>query len=509
MLLSMGCAALPPNSFLDPSKVGRFPLSYGENEVRRVLTPLESPIGLANAVEPLPEDLAPDTEDYRIGGQDILQVAIDDFMPYGAYSSQLEVTPAGFINLPQLGLVRVIGMTEREVEADLRKRTVEAGLLTDPIVQVFVQLRRRMYYSIIGAVRQPGTYPISQQEMRVLDAIGLAGDIGPSVKSVYVIRRDDPMGGYAAPPGEPSAAPTEAESAPAPRKDLVIPPPDDGFDDSFFARMGVGRPNEPETRQDAGGGDVQELDQVVSPAGRPADSEPGLEAGGGSRPFAPLILDPQTGQLVEMRPQPDEPADDRSRPAEPPPGKNDFNWEDVPEFEINQRVIEIDVNALKSGDPRYNIVLRSRDVINVPVDTGIYYMMGEVNRPGVYSFGDRDITLKQAVATVGGLGPLAWPQRCEVIRQEKGTDKQITIPVNLDAIFAGLEPDLYLRDNDIVNVGTSTLAPFLFVIRNSFRFTYGFGFVYDRNYADVDAYSSRVNPDTLKQARRQTQGLPF
>jgi hypothetical protein len=186
-----------------------------------------------------------------------------------------------------------------------------------------------------------------------------------------------------------------------------------------------------------------------------------------------------------------------------------FDWDDVPELGLEQRVIAVDLMALKAGDPRYNIVLRERDVVNIPVDTGVFYLMGEVNRPGVYAFGGREISVKQAMAIAGGFSALAWPQRAELIRREPGTDKQITRPVNLDAVFAGLEDDFYLRDDDILNVGTHVVAPFLFVIRNSFRFTYGFGFVYDRNFADVDAYNARANPETVQQLRRQQRGLPF
>ena len=81
--------------------------------------------------------------------------------------------------------------------------------------------------------------------------------------------------------------------------------------------------------------------------------------------------------------------------------------------------------------------------------------------------------------------------------------------MNLDAIFAGLEDDFFLRDDDILNIGTHIVAPFLYVIRNSFRFTYGFGFVYDRNFADVDAYSTKINPQQLALQRKAQRGLPF
>jgi len=153
--------------------------------------------------------------------------------------------------------------------------------------------------------------------------------------------------------------------------------------------------------------------------------------------------------------------------------------------------------------------VREQDVINVPIDTGVFYVMGEVNRPGVYAFGDREITVSQAIALVGGFSPLAWPQRCEIIRRVKGTDDQMVIPINVDHIYAGLEADVLLRDEDILNVGTHFVSPFLFVIRNSFRFTYGFGFVYDRNFADKDSYSSQANPTDVQRAQRASRGLPF
>jgi protein involved in polysaccharide export with SLBB domain len=191
------------------------------------------------------------------------------------------------------------------------------------------------------------------------------------------------------------------------------------------------------------------------------------------------------------------------------PAPREFKWEDVPDYELQQRVIRIDVAALKAGDPRYNIVIRDGDVIIVPIDTGVFYLMGEINRPGVYAFGGREVTIQRAVSLGGGFTPLAWPQRCEIIRREPGTDRQLTIPVNVDAVFAGLAPDVLLRDDDIVNVGTHFVSPFLFVIRNSFRFTYGFGFVYDRNFADIDSFGSKANPAEIRRAERQARGLPF
>ncbi len=55
----------------------------------------------------------------------------------------------------------------------------------------------------------------------------------------------------------------------------------------------------------------------------------------------------------------------------------------------SRSVIEIDVKALKAVDSKQNIVVQNQDTIIVPIDTGLFYVMGEVNRPGPYQFNGR------------------------------------------------------------------------------------------------------------------------
>ncbi|MFO0840331.1 MAG: polysaccharide biosynthesis/export family protein [Phycisphaerae bacterium] len=497
-----GCAALPPNSFLDPTQVGQFPLEFKDSAIRRVLTPRDTPPGLANATEPTAEDLVPELSDYRVGPLDQLRIQINDLLVQSVpFEADLEVSPAGYVRIPDLGSVRVTDLTEEEIENEIKTRAKETGVLPNPVVQVTVLLKRQQFFTIIGSVAAAGPYQLTQPDLRLLDAIGLARDIGPEVKRLYVIRRSNTnQGGVRAP--QPSV-PTQ----PPRKNDLVIPPPgEEGLSGSSrsFSAPAVLASGSQQSRP----ADRMEMDDLL----RPTQSQPTQSAPTHKREFEPLILDPKTGQNVGAAPPPSSreiPPRAPDKPSANPEPTSVFPWDEVPEYEAAQRVIEIDVTSLRSGDPRYNIAVRNRDVIMVPQDIGVFYAMGEVNRPGVYSFNGREITIKQAVAIFGGLSTLAWPQRVEIVRREQGTDKQITIPVNLDAIFAGLEPDLLLRDEDIVNVGSSTLAPFLFVIRNSFRFTYGFGFVYDRNFADQDSYGAKSNPETRRDLRRQQRGLPF
>jgi hypothetical protein len=95
------------------------------------------------------------------------------------------------------------------------------------------------------------------------------------------------------------------------------------------------------------------------------------------------------------------------------------------------------------------------------------------------------MTLKMAVAAAGGLGPLAWPKTCEVIRRI-GKKKEEIVLVDLDKIASGEQPDFFIKPNDLINVGTHSTARWRAILRNAFRATYGFGFVYDRNFGDID-----------------------
>ena len=511
LVILSGCALLPPNSFLDQTRVGMFPSEYREGGIRRVLTPREGPVGLANATEPTPDDLVPFFDEYRIGVQDGLSINIEDFLRSGfPFTTQIEVSPTGYVRLPELGSIRVVGMTEKELEDELRTRLQEAGILPQPVVQVFIINKRSRYFSVIGGATRPGAYPLAQPDTRLLDVLGQVGDITPLSKRIYVVRRTS------------LTAELETETPlepPSESREIIVPPDGDEFFESTTLMTQQGdNSNPPKAEVEDNPSDAAAFEEILAPRGQATQPAAGEAAPQPQqRRFAPLIFDPVTGTLQEApreRSATEEPMELESlgtpETSTPPWSEGEeFDWDAVPEYELSQRVIEINVAALKAGDPRQNIVVRDRDMINIPIDTGVFYVMGAVNRPGVFSFNGREITVKQAVAVFGGFSQLAWPSRCEIVRREPGTDQQLTIPVNLDLIFAGYEDDILLRDDDILNVGTDIIAPFLYVIRNSFRFTYGFGFVYDRNFADKDAYGSKINPETLEIQRRQNQGLPF
>ena len=154
------------------------------------------------------------------------------------------------------------------------------------------------------------------------------------------------------------------------------------------------------------------------------------------------------------------------------------------------RLIKIPADRLLAGDARYNIVIKPGDSIYVPVDViGEFCVMGNVVRQGYIPITGRPLTLKMAVAAAGGLGPLAYPKHCEVTRRI-GKKKEETVMVDLDKIASGEQPDFFIKPNDLINVGTHSTSRWRAVLRNAFRASYGFGFVYDRNFALDNYYSS-------------------
>ena len=201
--------------------------------------------------------------------------------------------------------------------------------------------------------------------------------------------------------------------------------------------------------------------------------------------------EPQEPNIIPIKPKPpSEPLKreyewEKAEPRRPEAPGRGGGFEELAEGQIKES-IRINLKKLRGGDYTQNIAIRPGDDIQIPFNaTGIFSVMGQVARPGVFSLTGQRLTLKQAIAAAGPLTPLAEPSRCEIIRRI-GENQEVTYRVNLEKLFAGMSPDVFLKPNDIINVGSHPAARWMAVVRQSFRSTYGFGFVYDRNFADKD-----------------------
>ena len=94
------------------------------------------------------------------------------------------------INFPVLGELSVKEKTTQELENDIKKLLVDGGYLINPNVTVRLLNAK---FTILGEVQQPGTFPFTENNISLLQALGLAGDltISGSREDVMVLRYVD------------------------------------------------------------------------------------------------------------------------------------------------------------------------------------------------------------------------------------------------------------------------------------------------------------------------------
>ncbi len=128
--------------------------------------------------------------DYLIQSQDILYIrllsynqdfnSLFDFSETGTYAlgegylyiNGYQVNDSGYVEIPFIGFVPVKGTTIEEAKARITKKATE--FIRDPVVIVKLLSFK---FTVLGEVKAPGIYRNYNQQLTVLEAIGMAGDI--------------------------------------------------------------------------------------------------------------------------------------------------------------------------------------------------------------------------------------------------------------------------------------------------------------------------------------------
>ena len=120
----------------------------------------------------------------------------------------------------------------------------------------------------------------------------------------------------------------------------------------------------------------------------------------------------------------------------------------------DQVTINLDDLMLR-GDPKVNLPIVSNDLINVPGTVELtIYCLGQVGRPGALEFKSNErISVLSAIAHAGGLTDRASSKI--LIKRAAGTSGAREITVNYKKIVAGKEPDIELRQGDVLIVEES------------------------------------------------------
>ena len=127
--------------------------------------------------------------------------------------------------------------------------------------------------------------------------------------------------------------------------------------------------------------------------------------------------------------------------------------------------VEFDTDAPGAA---MNTMVIPGDIVNVS-SRGVYFVGGEVNRPGIYPMGGaisggqatgisgeglvKHITLLEALSQAGGITPIAARSKMHILRTEDG--KRVDILVDQVKLSKGQIADPILHPNDIIYIPPS------------------------------------------------------
>jgi polysaccharide biosynthesis/export protein len=99
------------------------------------------------------------------------------------------VSHEGFIQFPQLGNIKVAGLTKDQLQDTVTRILTDRKLLMSPIVSVRML---NFKVTVLGEVGHPTVIPVPSEKISLLEALGLAGDLTINAKrdNVLVIREE-------------------------------------------------------------------------------------------------------------------------------------------------------------------------------------------------------------------------------------------------------------------------------------------------------------------------------
>lgn len=124
---------------------------------------------------------------YVIGPSDEVEISV---LGYPELTTKTAVLPDGHISFPFLGRVKAEGQNVQELTQYLQKAL--DPFVFNPQVTIIVQQIRSKRFSVLGEVKRPGMFPLSDANMTIYEAIAQAEGFLPTAypKQVHVLRND-------------------------------------------------------------------------------------------------------------------------------------------------------------------------------------------------------------------------------------------------------------------------------------------------------------------------------
>jgi polysaccharide biosynthesis/export protein len=336
-------------------------------------------------------------EEYRIGTEDVLHVIVWDNKDL---EQTVTVRPDGKISFPLAGEIQAQDLTVPQLTAELTQRLSAA--VKNPNVSVMVKEIRSFRVHFVGRVVKPGVYPI-KAGTPLLQALTLAGGTSENadLAAAYLIRAEKRV------PIDLRKLIQEGDlskNIPLEREDTIVVP------------------------EIALGSNLQEMqDRRIYVLGKVA--KPGVYTLKQDVPILhALFLAGGSADGADL----------------------------ASAFVIRgKEKIPVDLwKLIQKGDVSQNVMIKHEDTVVIPSGGELQnavYVMGEVNKPGVYTQPEA-LSLLKLVSLAGGFTKYAAPGRATLIRRDG--EKKILMKVDLKDIMNDpkANEDLSLQPGDVLIV---------------------------------------------------------
>jgi polysaccharide biosynthesis/export protein len=478
-----------------------------------------------------PVDLMPSDLSYRIHPGDVLELKVFGLYQPGIHHPVTRrVDIGGYFRVPEVGNVLVAGLTVQHAQ-DLIISDLGKTVMTHPSAQLDVIDQTALTYTVYGGLARWGVFTLRNPDLRIVEALALAGGVPKSTQDIYVIRQleisDTVLPSWEQDnaankshfdtPKRPTRIPTPTVTKPSTNIEDLIKQLDVGTaeplkqetpaktesEDSFsdidalINQLDIGDSTAAPAHNvspgiiQTGNPELIDIDDLVPPknvgstiasqSSVPVDVDTLIAPPSSQPTSSAFIYVPESDTWIPVSADPKTPTQRKKETA----SKSTAN-----EPAVLERIIKIPWEKLEQGDSSYNIVIRPKDRVYVKgPPLGNLYIRGEINRPGVFEYPStgKKITLSEFITSAGDLGPLAVPEKVSLTR--RFGDVQATVTLNYAAILQRTEPDIFLKPNDHISIGTNWGATPMAIVRNGFRANYGFGFLLDRNFGN-DVFGS-------------------
>lgn len=335
-------------------------------------------------------------KDYPLGPEDVIEIIV---WGHEDLRRQLPVSLQGTITFPMIGEVRAAGLSTQGLEKDLAAKLGD-GYIVRPQITVTVKEFKSQKAYVMGQVEKPGIYPITQ-ENRLLYFLSQAG---PS---------------------------TDKEKAPG--DEVVIIRPKSHVNHGMTLEEAETKPAEVirvNLRETLAGDPahniiIQNGDSIILPRAQ------FFFVLGEIKTPGRYNLERGTNLLnaLSIGGGPTKDADEKIEIIRPQKPSAKAITHDEAEAK-KEKIIDVNLKEVLSGNPLHNILIRDGDSIVVPLMPS-FFVTGEVSKPGMYRL-EKGTNVLKAISLAGGLTPKASSRRIKIVREKEG--KKTEFKVDFDTL---------------------------------------------------------------------------